>query len=242
MVIKKNALIAASLIIAPQLSLAASINIIADQITNLGASYDSSLNAYVGDFAAGRVSDIDVEYSSFYASDGLLGFDLSAIYDSLLPGQTVSINSVSINLANTANSFSNLPFDIFTSNIDADNWDESTVTFNSYYGSDYLAPWNRTTLLGSGDSVFTADGYIDPVALTITDQFQADYFDDGYLSLLIWAGDFTFTSPMEFYGADTAFEPSLSIDYSISEVPLPPAMYLFLSGMGLLSLFRKKLR
>ena len=115
-----------------------------------------------------------------------------------------------------------------------------TVTFNSYYGSDYLQPWNRVTSLGSGEPNNASDNYLSPISLSLSSVNQANYFDDGYLSLLIWSDEFTFTDPFQFYGADSAKEPFLTIDYEIVTVPVPAALYLLLSGIGALGLIARR--
>ena len=59
--------------------------------------------------------------------------------------------------------------------------------------------------------------------------------NDGYLSLLVWPGDWTFTSPTYLYGMNSQYLPYISVDYTITNVPEPETYALMLVGLGLVS-------
>ena len=232
---KSTALIAAAVIFSSGTVYSATMNIYIDQSTTLDASYNGS--EYSGNTSSGRLSVFNVGYTSSFITDGLLGFDLSPIYSGLTSGQSIVINSAALNIAETASSYPYpTTFNVVTSDINADSWNETTVTYDGYYGGG-----GSITALGSGDSNLGSDNYLSPVNLDLSLNNQAKFFDDEYLSLLLWSSDWTFTSPFEFYGADSTKAPFLTISYEVvNPVPVPGALYMLLSGLVSLSLFARR--
>jgi len=183
-------------------------DIYVDQASTLGAYFDDEETFdYVGDFASGRDSILDVYFESFYAADSIVGFDLSPLYNQLSCGETITINSVSLSIAETADSYSNIEF--WVDGLLDDGWDEETITWNDVYeDANFLH-------LGVAEFLYRSDDYLPAISLEITNEVQSDYLDDGYLTLVLRASDFTFTSPGELYGADTDKEPFITVDYDV---------------------------
>ena len=204
---------------------AASISIYASHATTLYSGWDDDYG-YIGDYASGRDSVLDVYYESYYTADGLLGFDLSSLYALLGGSDSLLINSVSLTIGETSNSYGANPFWVMGSTYDV--WDEATITYDGFYA---MSPFSGMTNMGTSSFLNTYDGYQPAVSLDMDSAIQSDFYNDGYLSLLIAAGDWTFTSPSQMYGVDSAYEPLLEIDYTINSVPAPESLMMLLFGL-----------
>tara|TARA_Y100000588_G_C14061586_1_gene841686 strand:- start:77 stop:796 length:720 start_codon:yes stop_codon:yes gene_type:complete len=205
---------------------AATISIYASHATTLYSAWDDDYG-YIGNYASGRNNTLDVYYESYYTADGLLGFDLTSLYSLLGGGDSMMINSVSLTIGETSDSYGGNPFWVMGTTYD--NWDEASITYDDFYAA---APFGSLLNMASSYFLSTIDGYQPAVALDLDPGIQTSYYDDGYLSLLIAAGDWTFTSPSEMYGVDSAYEPLLEIDYTItSTVPAPGSLLTLLFGL-----------
>ncbi|WP_289031245.1 hypothetical protein [uncultured Paraglaciecola sp.] len=224
-----------TLLSASLITQATEIEISIDQVTNLYSAWDGS--DYSGDYASGRDTRLDIYFESYYTADGLLGFDLASIYDGLGGNHAVVINSATLAIAESDGSYGNNPYWVAGSQYDA--WGEDTITFDNFYAN---SSYDDMEILGIGDFLGYGNvGYLTPVSLDVSEIMQNTFFDDGYLTLAIWAGDWTFTSPSEMYGADPDFGPLLTIDYDIVDVPEPSSAALILFfGLGLSAYAKRK--
>lgn len=215
---------------------AATISIYASHATNLYSGWDDDYG-YIGNYASGRDSILDVYYESYYTADGLLGFDLTSLYSLLGSGDSLMINSISLTIGETSDSYGANPFWVMGTTYDA--WDEATITYDDFYA---MSPFAGMLNMASSSFLTSYDGYQPAVALDIDSTIQSDYYDDGYLSLMIAAGDWTFTSPSQMYGVDSDYEPLLEIDYTINSVAAPESLMTLLFGIITLFAIRRQTR
>ncbi|PCI42546.1 MAG: hypothetical protein COB51_12915 [Moraxellaceae bacterium] len=186
------------------------IDVYVDQASTLRAYYDyEDTFEFIGDVASGRDSRLDVYFESNYAANSIIGFNLSSLYNQLSCGEKIIINSVSLSIAETG---SYTDIDFWVDGLLDDGWNEDTITWNDIYeSSDFLN-------LATAEFLHASDDYLPPINLAMSSELQNDYFDDGYLTLVLRASEFTFTNPGELYGADADKEPFVTIDYSVVTV------------------------
>lgn len=228
----KHAIALGSLWIMPISAGAQGIDIAATQGTQLAASYDDTVNDYTGDYNTGRANSFLIEYGSYYSTDALLGFDLQPILNQVGASDILTINSVTLTLTREAgDSGQGNPLWVRTSQSnEADNWNEYVITFDDYYAAN---PYSSLTTVGTATTPSYSDApSVMPVNLGLLDP---NTMNDGYLSLLVMAGDWTFTTPTYLYGMDSQYSPYISVDYTITNVPEPETYALMLVGLGLVS-------
>jgi hypothetical protein len=206
------------------------LDIVAQHGTRLEASWNDEVGDYTGDYNSGRANTFPIEHSSYYLTDALIGFDLQPILAQVDSGETLSINAISLTLtreAGDSGSFNTLwiraPLGVA-----ADNWSENIITYDDYYATN---PYASTQSVGT---TITPDYSDYPSAMTInlTSLPSTSAMDDGYLSLLVIAGDWTWTTPTYLYGMNSPYAPSITVDYSITPVPEPETLALFLAGLA----------
>jgi len=152
--------------------------------------------------------------------ESIFGFDLT-----LLPSQAV-INSITFNthrIFSSIHSFDSNPVHIALGNTDI--WDANTVTWNTSNG-------DHGDILDT--QIFSQDSTPVWVSWDVSNIQQQEY-QDQLLSFYLFTeplgGSFGHNDQFEI---DTAF---LTIDYDVAAVPLPAAIWLFISGILSLSAF-----
>lgn len=184
-----------------------------DRATTLTAEFfedPATGGFYSGDNSLGRLDKMLIYFESNFIGNGLIGFDLSAIYGPLDCGETITINSATLKIAETNGSAFIGGTDNQIRGAYFDDWNEDTVTWNNFYAE------TDSLILAEGTFEALPDQYLAPIDLEMTPANQEAFFDSGYLTLLIYAADFTFTDPIELHGADSSFEPILTVDYEIT--------------------------
>lgn len=195
---------------AASVAVAEVVDISVDQASSLRAYYDyEDTFEFIGDVASGRDSLLDVYFESNYAGDSIIGFNLASLYEPLSCDEKIIINSVSLSVSETG-SYTNIGF--WVDGLLDDGWNEATVTWDDIYENpDFFN-------LGGGEFLHGSDDYLPAIALELSVDIQNDYFDDGYLTLVLRAAEFTFTTPGQLYGADTDKAPFITIDYNVVTV------------------------
>jgi hypothetical protein len=206
------------------------LDIVAQQGTQLASSWNDDVGNYTGDYNTGRANSFLIQFGSYYVTDALIGFDLQPILAQVDPGETLVINTISLTLTREAGDYGtyNPLWVSAPMGAGADNWSENVITYDDYYAAN---PFGSTQSLGT----MTTPDYSDfPSAMTLdlAGLPSSSAMDDGYLSLLVMAGDWTWTSPTYLYGMNSPYAPSITVDYSITAVPEPETLALFLAGLA----------
>jgi hypothetical protein len=205
---------------------AALFNISVDQDVSLSNSYaDTNLNSssnqwlWVGD----NTGDRDVQ--------SMFGFDMTSLTSQLGSGQYLVINSIGFSAYNNYNDGNGF-VDIALGN--TDNWDDDVVTWNSS-ADDHGAALDSVYLSGVDLNSY--------VSWDVSGINVADFINDSYLSFYLSIpapGDGDNWHDFEPLESSQLHEAYLTVDYSITNVPIPAAVWLFGSALAGLGWLRRK--